>query len=91
MHAERLSLLLAVLQMYRLVRKDLRGGRDYVHNIVYHQLGGFCVPDVRTHQARTDGAMRGEAELIRIIPSSDRRRRSQEKVTKTGSNREWQQ
>lgn len=68
-----------------------RGGRDYVHNIVYHQLGGFCVPDVRTHQARTDGAMRGEAELIRIIPSSDRRRRSQEKVTKTGSNREWQQ
>ena len=52
MHAERLGLLLAVFQMYRLVRKDLRGGRDYVHNIVYHQLGGFCVSDVRAHQAR---------------------------------------
>ena len=46
--------------MYRLVRNNLKGGRDYVHNIVCHRLGGVCVPDVRTRQARTDGAMRGE-------------------------------
>ena len=28
------------------------GGKDYVHNIVYHQLGSVCVFDVRAHQAR---------------------------------------
>lgn len=51
--AERSGLLLAILQMYRLVRENLKkGGCDYVHSIIYHRLVGFCVPDVRARQAR---------------------------------------
>lgn len=37
--------------MYRLVRENLKGGKDYVHSIVYGGLGDVRVPDVRARQA----------------------------------------